>query len=153
VGIIESNLYSEAFDSPGNKAFLKLFHDKYPGRAVSTDWATGYSAAQVLEAVLKQINGNIEDKQAFLDGLYKFNVQSAKGPLKLDQYHDVIQNVYINKTVAQGSGYGQELLNTYQNVGQSWTYSPAQFARLQIGKMKGKWTGMTQAQLQQIASG
>jgi hypothetical protein len=42
------------------------------------------------------------------------------------------------------------MLQTYPDLNQYWDWTPEQVAKLQIGKMKGKWVGMTKDQLQAL---
>jgi len=101
VGVTAETVWSSAVDTPENQAFLKAWNAKYPGRYGSTDSATGYSAGQILEAAGKKVNGNVEDSQAFLKALYDIDINTAKGHMKLDADHDIVENVYVYELVAQ----------------------------------------------------
>jgi len=154
VGLLGTNIYSLALDTPQNQTFLKAFAAKFPGRSVSSTVANGYASAQVLEAALKNVNGNIEDKQAFMDALYSVNIETAKGPLKLDSNHDIVQNVYAFTVVKDASGgYGQKLLDTMKDVTAEYTWTPQQMDKLQIGKDAIKWTTMDKAKLDALLKG
>jgi branched-chain amino acid transport system substrate-binding protein len=153
VGVIGENIYSSAIDTPENKAFLKAWNAKYPGRIISSDVAQGYSGAQILEAALKKVNGNIEDKQAFLQALYGINATTMEGPVKLDSDHDVVKNIYVFQIAKQGDSYGQKLLDTYEGVSRTWHRTPQELAKLPFGKLKGQWAGMTKEKLAALAGG
>jgi len=153
VGMIGEANYTEAIDTPTNQAFLKAFHAKYPGRPLSADVAHGYAGAQVLVDALKRVNGNIEQKQQFLDALYASNVDTAKGPIKLEADHDVIANDYVYEVTKQGDAYPPKLLETYQGVSKLWDRTPQELAKLMLGTNKGKWVGMTKDQLDKIING
>jgi branched-chain amino acid transport system substrate-binding protein len=145
VGFIGSGYYTTAADNPVNQAFLKAFREKYPGRIVSPDAAQGYSAAIIVEAALKKVGGKIEDTQAFLQALYGTDVMTAKGPIKLDPNHDVIENGYVFEIVRNGSEYQQKLIDTVPEIGQYGSLGEAKAAKL--GTLKGKWVGMTKETL------
>jgi branched-chain amino acid transport system substrate-binding protein len=145
VGFIGSGYYTTAADNPVNQAFLKAFREKYPGRIVSPDAAQGYSAAIIVEAALKKVGGKIEDTQAFLQSLYSTNIMTAKGPIKLDPNHDVIENGYVFEIVRNGAEYQQKLLDTIPEIGQYGSLGEAKAAKL--GTLKGKWVGMTKETL------
>lgn len=136
-------IYSRAIDSDLNRAFLKLANGKYPGRAISNDFAMGYTGAQALAGALQKVNGAVEDKQQFLNALYATNLDTARGPLKLDQDHDVIENVYYYKIVKHNEAYSQELLTTYTDRSRGTERTPEELANFPFGRMKGKWVGMT----------
>jgi branched-chain amino acid transport system substrate-binding protein len=145
VGVIGSGYYTVAADTPANHAFLKAFAAKYPGRLVSPDAAQGYSAAMILEAALQKVNGDIENTPAFLEALYRTNVQTAKGLIKLDANHDVIETGYVFQIVKSGDGYAQKFIDAFDDIGQYGSASEAHGAK--FGTLKGKWVGMTQEKL------
>jgi hypothetical protein len=91
------------------------------------------------------VSGNVENKQAFLDALYSTNVQTPKGPIKLDANHDVVENAYVFQIVKSGEQYVQKLIDTVPDVGQYGSLGEARAARL--GTLKGKWVGMTRENL------
>ena len=143
LGVTANSPFSEAYDDPGTQAFVKAWKAKYPGRLLSADAAAGYAGAQVLEAALKKVNGNIEDQQAFLQALYGTDVDTARGPLKLDKYHDVIQDIKFYGIEKQGDSYGQKMITAYKGVSAFWDRTEQQLKSFPYGQMKGKWVGMT----------
>jgi branched-chain amino acid transport system substrate-binding protein len=147
VGVIGNYAYSPALDTPANQALLKAWNAKYPNRPVSTDTGVGWSAGQILEAAVKAVNGNVEDKQGFMNALYGLKVDTAKGPLSLDKEHDVIQNIYFWQAVKKGSDVGLEVVDTYKDVARTWDRTQEQIAKFPFGTYKGKWVGMTKDQL------
>jgi len=149
-GIVATNTYSQAFDSPMNRAYIARLHTKYPDRFPSADIAAGYSAGQILAAALERVSGRIEDKQQFLDALYATDMPTVRGPIRLDDHHDVVEDVYVYRIISNGGPMLQKLEQTYKGVTQFWDLTPSQTARLQIGQMKGKWSGMTKTQLDQL---
>ena len=94
---------------------------------------------------MRKVNGNIENKQAFLEALYATNVETPKGPIKLDRNHDVVENAYVFQIVKSGDEYVHKLIDTLNNVGQYGSLAEAQAGRL--GTLKGKWVGMTRDNL------
>ena len=154
VGVKGSNIYTPAIDSQMNQTFLKQFATKFPGRSVSSTVANGYASAQVLVAALQKVNGNIEDKQAFLNALYATDMETIKGQLKLDQNHDIIENDYIVQVVKNPDGtYGHKLLDTYKGTTELWNFTPDQITKLQIGKDAIKWTQTDKTKLDQLLKG
>jgi branched-chain amino acid transport system substrate-binding protein len=146
-GIISTNIYSRAFDSKLNQDFLKAWNAKYPDRLAGPATAEGYSAAQLITAAIQKVNGNVEDKQAFMSALYAINAETIKGPQKLDQDHDIVENVYIAKMVKKGDSVDEQLLQTYKDVPADWVRTPQQLRAFPFGQMKGKWVGMTRDQI------
>jgi branched-chain amino acid transport system substrate-binding protein len=150
VGLVASNVWTEALDTPQNQQFVKAFQAKYPGRLLSKDVAQGYVGAQIFEEAVKKVNGSVENTDQFLQALYGMNIDTAKGPVHLDSNHDVVQSYYIYQTTKQGNGFQQKLLATYKDVSSDGQFTPEQHAKLKIGTHKGQWVGMTKEKLQQI---
>jgi len=146
ISIVNGDTCSEAIYTPANKQFLQRFKAKYPDGIPSTDHIGGYVGLQVLEPALNKVNGNIEQS---LDALYATDLETAKGPLKLDKYHDVIESAYVYQMVKQegGIGVGQKLLQTYPNLNQFGDLSEAESTHFPWGKLKGQWVGMTKEKL------
>lgn len=154
VGWKASNYYSQAIDTPMNHDFVRAFQAKYPGRSISGNVAEGYMSGQVLQAALQKVNGDIEDKQKFLNALYATDIDVVKGHIKLDANHDVVQNEYMYQVVREPSGgYGHQILYTAPNVTAAWKFTPQQIAKLQIGKNAYQWTSMEKAKLNQAING
>jgi branched-chain amino acid transport system substrate-binding protein len=147
VGVTANSPFSEAYDDPGTQAFVKAWKAKYPGRLLSADAASGYAGAQVLEAALKKVNGNIEDQQPFLQALYATDVDTARGPIKLDKYHDVVQDIKFYGIEKQGDSYGQKMITAYKGISAFWDRTEEQLKSFPYGQMKGKWVGMTKDKL------
>ena len=147
VGVIADSPFSEAYDDPGTQNFMKAWKAKYPGRLVSADAAAGYAGAQVLEAAIKKVNGNVEDQQPFLQALYATDLDTARGPIKLDKYHDVVQDIKFYTIEQQGSSYGQKMVDAYKGVSAFWDRTEEQLKSFPYGQMKGKWVGMTKDKL------
>ena len=153
VGIVSSYPSSTGYESAQNAAYIKAYKQKYPDRYVAKDSANSYAGAMVFEAAVKKVNGNVEDKQKFLQAIYDTSLDTNKGPVKLDSHHDIIQNVYMFDMVKNGSSIDEHLLETYKDVpaiGLDRTEQEA--AKFPIGQMKGKWVGMTKDQLAKLSS-
>jgi len=147
VGVTGDYAYSPALETPANQALLKAWNTKYPNRPVSTDTGVGWSAGQILEAAIKQVNGNVEDKQAFMNALYGLKVDTGKGPVSLDKEHDVVQDIYFWQAQKNGNDVGLKVVDTYKGISRTWDRTQDQIAKFQFGSYKGKWVGMTQSQL------
>ncbi|MFI5269015.1 MAG: ABC transporter substrate-binding protein, partial [Chloroflexota bacterium] len=139
VGLIESTTYTEAIDTPENKAFLQAFHKKYPDAPAGENVTNGYTGAETIVAALNKIDGNIENPQAFIDVLTGIKATTARGPIAFDQDHDTVQNIYLIRNSKQGSGYGQELLETYPNVSATFDRTIDQIQKFPFGDLKGNW--------------
>jgi branched-chain amino acid transport system substrate-binding protein len=128
LGIITSCWYSAEIDNPINRKFAEAFRKdwKYdPGFYA----AATYTEAAVLEATLNQIKGNVEDKQAFMKAVRAIKVDTCRGPVSFDQYGNVVGNVYIRRVARKQGRLVNEVIQTYPNVSQFWTYKPEEFLK------------------------
>lgn len=152
-GIVGVDQWTSAIDTPMNKSFMKAFQDKYPGRAISGDVGLGYAGAQAFGAALQKVNGNADDKQALLAALYATNLETVRGPIKLDADHDIVPTTYVFQIGEQAGSFEHKLLDSYPGASRTWDRPQSEIDRLDLGNMKGKWVGMTKEQLDKLAKG
>lgn len=147
VGIIGgATYYVDSIDTPQNKAFAKAWKSKYPDRLVDADADRGYDGAGFIVAAIKAANGNVEDHSSdspLIKALASTEFDGARGKMKLDKDHDIVQNAYIQQVAKEGSNYVFKILETYQNVGKEWDRSHDDLVKFPFGKLGGKWVGMT----------
>lgn len=132
VGLISNSLhYVAGIDTPENNAFREE-HIKLYKRVPSWFAESAYTAGLWIKTALEKTNGNIEDRQGFLDTMRKTEVKAPRGPVKLDAYDNPIQNVYISKVEkVKHPALGDILMNkpvkTYEGVSQFWNWKPEEF--------------------------
>ena len=129
VGTVSTNWYSAQLDNPSNRAFVAGMQAEY--KADPGYYAAGtYVAAQVMDAALKQVGGRIEDKDAFFKAVRQGTFpDTARGPVRFDQYGNVVGNVYIRKVERKGGRLVNMVIKTYPDVSQFWSYDPAEFLK------------------------
>jgi branched-chain amino acid transport system substrate-binding protein len=132
VGLIsQCNIYSAGIDTPENKAFVDAFAKTFktiPSWMAETAYTMGLFSKEAINA----INGKVEDSKAFIDAMLKIKVNAPRGPVRLDEYHNPIQNVYVSKVEKiKHPILGDIMINvpikTYENVSQFWTWKPEEF--------------------------
>jgi branched-chain amino acid transport system substrate-binding protein len=128
LGIVTACWYSAEIDNPINRKFAETFRKdwKYdPGFYA----AATYTEAAVLEATLREIKGNVEDKPTFMKAVRAIKVDTCRGPVAFDQYGNVVGNVYIRRVARKQGRLVNEVIHTYPNVSQFWTYKPEEFLK------------------------
>jgi branched-chain amino acid transport system substrate-binding protein len=128
LGIVTSCWYSAEIENAINKRFVANFR---------VDWkydpgfyaAATYTEAAVLEATLQAIKGRIENKELFMKTVRSVKVDTCRGPVRFDQYGNVIGNIYIRKVERKEGRLVNRVIHTYPNVSQFWTYKPEQFLK------------------------
>ncbi len=129
LGVITSLLYSSALDNPGNKKFSAAYEKRY-SRTTSLYSAEGYTGARFYYNALRAINGEAEDKEKFMAALRKVEISDdARGPMKMDDLGNPIQNMYIRKVERVGGQLQNTVIQTYPNVSQFWTYNKAEYLK------------------------
>jgi branched-chain amino acid transport system substrate-binding protein len=128
LGILTTSWYSAELDNTSNKAFASAFRKQFkydPGYYAASTYVSG----QVLEAALKTIKGNVEDKKALMTAIRGSNVETVRGLVKFDDLGNVIGNAYIRKVSRNEGRLVNSVIKTYPNVTQFWTYEKAAFLK------------------------
>jgi branched-chain amino acid transport system substrate-binding protein len=128
VGIHTACWYSAELDNPINQKFAAEFRKQWkydPGFYAAATYVEG----AVLEATLKAINAQIENKEAFMKAVRSLKVDTARGPVRFDQYGNVIGNVYIRRVTRKEGRLVNSVVFTYPEVSQFWTYKPEAFLK------------------------
>jgi branched-chain amino acid transport system substrate-binding protein len=128
LGILTTSWYSAELDNPLNKVFAPAFRKqvKYdPGYYAGST----YLAGQILEAALKTVKANAEDKKALMTAIRSNNVETIRGPIKFDEFGNVVGDVYIRKVTRSDGRLVNSVIKTYRDVSQFWTYDKAEFLK------------------------
>jgi branched-chain amino acid transport system substrate-binding protein len=125
--------YAPGIDTPENRAFTTAFAQQYK-RLPSWFGESAYTAGLWTKAAIDSIQGNVEDRAAFLKAMRSVTVKAPRGPLKLDAYDNPVQNVYVSKVQKiKHPVLGDVLTNvpvkTYEGVSQFWKWSPEEFLK------------------------
>ena len=134
IGMIGNSLhYAAGLDTPANRAFVDAFAKKHK-RLPSWFSKSAYTASLWTRTAIEKIKGNVEDRAAFLQAMRTSTVEAPRGALKLDDYDNPIQNVYVTRIQKiNHPSVGPVLTNvpikTYENVSQFWTWTPEEFLK------------------------
>jgi branched-chain amino acid transport system substrate-binding protein len=129
IGVITALHYSQALDNATNQKFNKAFEASAGKIASYYSEATYTNARWIVEAV-KAVNGKVEDRDAFLAALRKVDLkETARGPLRVDDFGNPIQNIYIRKVERVGGKLQNTVIATYPAVSQFWKYRPDEYMK------------------------
>ena len=65
-----------------------------------------------------------------MEALRKVDLKDVpRGPMKLDDYGNPIQNIYIRKVEKKGGELQNTVIQTYPNVSQFWKSKPEEFLK------------------------
>jgi branched-chain amino acid transport system substrate-binding protein len=129
LGGISPLMYSAALDTPAMKAWAKDYKARF-GKVPSYYSETCYTSARWIDTAAKAVGGKVEDKEAFLAALKKVEMPDAlRGPLKLDAYGNMIQNIYIRKVERKGGELQNTVIHTFPAVSQFWKWNPEEYLK------------------------
>ena len=129
LGTITALHYSQALDTPQNKAFAAAF-EKKAGKISSYYSEATYTNARWIVEAIKLAGGKAEDRDAMLAALRKVSLkESARGPLSVDQWCNPVQTIYIRKVERVGGRLQNTVIATYPAVGQFWKYNPEEYLK------------------------
>jgi branched-chain amino acid transport system substrate-binding protein len=77
------------------------------------------------------VSGQVEDREKFMAALRRAAETTAdpRGALKLDDYGNPTQTVYIRKVERLGGLKQNQIIYEYPMVSQFWTYKPDEFLK------------------------
>ncbi|WP_293604960.1 ABC transporter substrate-binding protein [Polaromonas sp. UBA4122] len=127
LGVISAGWYAASINNPDNKRFVQAMNRDYkqdPGY-----YSMGaYGAALMLEQALKNVNGNIEDKAAFMAALRNVQISNdPRGKISLDALGNPIMDIYVRKVERKNGKLINTVIKTYPAVSQFWTYNKTDF--------------------------
>ncbi|MBM3487095.1 MAG: ABC transporter substrate-binding protein [Alphaproteobacteria bacterium] len=93
LGTFHTMYWAADLKNPQNERFVKDFMAKY-NYEPSNYSAQAYDLLPWLESAVKEVKGNLADKDGIRNALRKVNYASIRGPYKLNQNHTPIQNIY-----------------------------------------------------------
>ncbi len=129
LGIVTPLQYSAALDTPANKRFVAEYRKRF-GKVPSYFSETCYTSGRWINEAAKVVGGRVEDRAAFIAAFRKVEIpDSPRGPLKLDEWGNPIQNVYVRKVERKGGELQNTVIHTYPAVSQFWTYKPEDFLK------------------------
>ncbi len=127
-GVITSHTYAATLKRPENQKFVAAFRARY--KKDPSYYAEGmYTAALWLDRGLKAA-GSARDALKLIEAVKKADLRDApRGPLRLDEYNNPIETVYLRKVVKGARGMENEVIGSIPNVSQFWTFAPAEYLK------------------------
>ncbi len=127
IGLISTCWYSAQLDNPANKTFVAAMKQDY--NAVPGFYAAACNTCvAVLDHALQQVDGDTSDREKLMHALKTAVVpDTVRGPVKFDSYGNVVGNVYIRRVAKKDGKLVNEVIKTYPDVSQFWTWDPKDF--------------------------
>jgi len=127
IGVYSAAWYSADIDTPSNKRFVADMQKDY--NVLPGGYSAGmYVAGQCVEAAIQLAGSKADDHTAFAEALHKVSLtDTPRGPVKFDQFGNVIGTVYIRKCEKKDGKLVNTVVKRYPNVSQFWTYEEKAF--------------------------
>ena len=127
LGVVSAGWYAASLTNAENRKFVAAMNrdsQQDPGY-----YSMGaYGAALMLEQALKDVNGRIEDKPAFMAALRKVHLgNDPRGKVSLDALGNPVLDIYVRKVERVNGKLSNTVVKTYPAVSQFWTYSTRDF--------------------------
>jgi branched-chain amino acid transport system substrate-binding protein len=103
VGAISGSFWGADFANPANQKFIDAFEAKY-GRIPSQYAAQAYDGALLLDAALKKVGGNYQDKDALKKALREVEFGSVRGEFKFNKNGFPIHDMYVFEVAPDAKG-------------------------------------------------
>ena len=132
LGVISPFYYWAGIDTPANRKFVKSFEDRYGQRPSQYGEGT-YTAGLVLKRALEAIGGDAENGDRLAAAFRAVDLADApRGPMRLDEYGNPVENVYVRKVERVGGRLQNSLVHTFPKVSQFWIYKPEEFLKAPV---------------------
>jgi branched-chain amino acid transport system substrate-binding protein len=129
-GYIGALIWAPTLSSAANQAFIRDASAKLGGRTPSYFSSVMYSGAQWILEGARKVNGNVEDRARFFQAIKQAaEGEDIRGPIRLDEYGNPTQNVYMLKVERVGGKVQNSVIHTYPTVSQFWTHKPEDFLK------------------------
>jgi len=130
IGIVGALLWSPTLQNPANQSFMKRAEAKF-GRTPAYFHAVMYSSGRWIAEAAQSLNGQVEDREKLVAAIRRAieATPDPRGPIKLDEYGNPTENVYIVRVDKQGGKLVNTIVHTYPLVSQFWTYKPEEFLK------------------------
>jgi branched-chain amino acid transport system substrate-binding protein len=128
LGVYTACPYSAELDNPINNVFAPKFRAEFkydPGFYAMADYVNG----EIFKNAVEAVKGNVENKPAFMKALRATNIPSLRGPVKFDEYGNIIGDMFIRQVVRKDGRLVNRVVKTYTNASQFWTYDPKEFLK------------------------
>lgn len=122
-GVYSGSHYAQVLPYPEFDKFDTDYNERF-GRPSSLFAADYYIGAKVALAALEAVDGNVEDQTAYREALLKVEMNTPRGPFKFDEYHNVIEHVYINQVQNVDGVLRNIVVETYEDQTQFGPYDP-----------------------------
>ncbi len=123
LGLLTIGAYTSQLNNPANAKFVKEYEAAH-GILPSRYSETGYTGAQIIVKAVQLLKGDLKDREAVVRALREAagQIESPRGPVKLDKYGQMIPTMYIMRAERKGGRLVNTVVDEIPNVTQESTW-------------------------------
>jgi branched-chain amino acid transport system substrate-binding protein len=103
LGMFNSSQWAHDLPNAANKRFVADFQKTY-GRLPTLYASQGYDAAKLIDAAVRDVKGNLDDKAALRKAIEAARFESVRGAFKFNTNHYPVQDYYLRVITKDGQG-------------------------------------------------
>src|SRR6476646_4721625 len=103
LGFLAGGNWAPDLDNPQSKAFVAAYEKEY-GAVPATYAFQSYDAALLIDSAVRQVKGNVTDREALRAAMMKADFKSLRGNFKFNTNHYPIQDFYLVKVAKRPDG-------------------------------------------------
>lgn len=121
LGMFNSSQWAHDMDNAANKRFVADFQKEF-GRLPTLYAAQGYDAAMLMDAAVRDVKGNLDNKDAVRKALEAAKFNSVRGPFKFNKNHYPVQDYFLRVVTkdSQGRITNRTLSPIFKNHGDAY---------------------------------
>ncbi|HUH87780.1 MAG TPA: ABC transporter substrate-binding protein [Pusillimonas sp.] len=96
-GLLTALHYADGLNTPRDNAFRESYIKNFPALPPDVYAVQGYDAAQMLEAGLKAVNGDVSKKDDMRNAIRSAKIDSPRGEFTLSKAGNPVQDMYLRK--------------------------------------------------------
>jgi len=96
-GLLNTLHYADGLNTPRDNAFRASYKENFPDWSLDVYAVQGYDAAQMLDAGLKAVNGDVSKKDAMREAMRNAKIDSPRGEFTLSKAGNPVQDMYLRK--------------------------------------------------------
>ena len=114
-GVISMYNYCGSLDTPANKRFVDGYRARYNALPGSYQYMA-YMASRIVIQAIKDVNGNVEDRDAVLDALRKIRLDGPMGLASFDERQRGVFDFFALKVVKKDGQLQNECIDKIPQV-------------------------------------
>jgi branched-chain amino acid transport system substrate-binding protein len=103
LGFLGGANWAPDLDNPQNKAFVAAYEKEF-GAVPATYAFQSYDAALLIDSAVRQVQGNVANREALRAAMLKAEFKSLRGAFKFNANHYPIQDFYLVKVAKRADG-------------------------------------------------